>query len=342
MDAPETVSIIGAGLMGHGIAQVFATQGHPVRLFDTNDTILTQAPERIRANLMQLAAHGVGDETAINASLARISLVRDLAEACMDADVVIEAVSEKMDLKQQIFAELDHLCPPHTILCSNTSVMSITEIASKSQGRERILGTHWWNPPYLIPLVEIVRTVDTAQRCIDTIYDLLVRVGKKPVRVHKDVPGFIGNRLQCALWREAFAIIDDGITDAATVDEVVRSGFGLRLPVLGPVENADLIGLDLTLAVHDYLLPHLSRNTQPSATLRARVTEGKLGFKTGAGLLSWSEDEIAATRERLANHLMKILAEQQRNVGTEPGVQDGRREQTGQTGNVSQKRTDQS
>jgi 3-hydroxybutyryl-CoA dehydrogenase len=166
MDAPETVSIIGAGLMGHGIAQVFAAQGHPVRLFDTNDTILTQAPERIRANLMQLAAHGVGDETAINASLARISLVRDLAETCIDADVVIEAVSEKIDLKQRVFAELDHLCPPHTILCSNTSVLSITQIASKSQGRERILGTHWWNPPYLVPLVEIVRTGETAQRCI--------------------------------------------------------------------------------------------------------------------------------------------------------------------------------
>ena len=146
----------------------------------------------------------------------------------------------------------------------------------------------------------------------------------------------------CLMPREAFALIDDDICDAATVDEVVRSGFGLRLPVLGPVENADLIGLDLTLAVHDYLLPYLSRNTQPSATLRARVTEGKLGFKTGAGFLSWSEDEIAATRERLANHLLKIFAERQRNVGTEPGVQDGGTEQTWQTGNVSQKKTDKS
>ncbi len=196
-------------------------------------------------------------------------------------------------------------------------------------------GTHWWNPPYLVPLVEIVRAGEAAQRCIDTIYDLLVRVGKKPVRVHKDIPGFIGVRLQSALWREAFALIDDGICDATTVDEVVRSGFGLRLPVLGPVENADLIGLDLTLAIQDYLFPYLSRDTQPSATLRARVTEGKLGFKTGAGFLSWSEDKIAATRERLANHLMKMLTEQQRNGRTEPGVQDAGREQAGQTGNVS-------
>ncbi len=323
MDAPETVTIVGAGLMGHGIAQVFAAHGHSVRLFDTNDTILKEAPKRIRANLAQLAAHGVGDEVAIDAIVARISLAYDLAEACADTNVVIEAVSENMDLKQRVFAELDRLCPPDVILCSNTSVMSITEIASKSQERERILGTHWWNPPYLVPLVEIVRTVDTAQRCIDAVYDLLLRVGKKPVRVHKDAPGFVGNRLQHALWREAFALIDDGICDAATVDEVVRSGFGLRLPILGPVENADMIGLDLTLAIHDYILPHLNRDTRPSTTLRDRVAEGNLGFKTGAGFLSWSEHEITASRSRLANYLMKILADQQSAVGKEHASRDG-------------------
>src|SRR5438105_1533627 len=130
MGASETVTIVGAGLMGHGIAQVFAAHGHPVRLFDTNNAILLEAPEHIRANLAQLAAHGVGDEMAIDSIIARVSLVRDLAEACANTNIVIEAVSEKMDLKQRIFAELDHLCPPDVILCSNTSVMSITEIAS--------------------------------------------------------------------------------------------------------------------------------------------------------------------------------------------------------------------
>ncbi len=143
MGASDTVTIVGAGLMGHGIAQVFAAHGHPVRLFDTNDTILMEAPQRIRANLVQLAAHGIGDETAIDTIVARVSLMHNLAEACASTNVVIEAVSEKMDLKQRIFAELDRLCPPDAILCSNTSVMSITEIGSKSQGRERILGTHW-------------------------------------------------------------------------------------------------------------------------------------------------------------------------------------------------------
>ncbi len=306
----ETVTIVGAGLMGHGIAQVFAAQGHPVQLFDANEAILLEAPGRVRANLVRLAAHGIGDATAIDASIERIVLVQTLEEACLNTDVVIEAVSENMALKQQIFAELDRLCPPNVILCSNTSVMSITEIASKAQRRERILGTHWWNPPYLIPLVEIVRTQDTADEYVTVMYDLLKRVGKKPVRVHKDVPGFVGNRLQHALWREAFAIIDEGIADATTVDEVVRNGFGSRLPVLGPVENADMIGLDLTLAIHDYILPHLSNTTTPSTTLRSRVAEGKLGFKTGAGFLPWSENEMIATREQMANHLMKVLIEQ--------------------------------
>lgn len=317
MGTHTRITVVGAGLMGHGIAQVFAARGHPVRLFDANETILAEAPARIRANLAQLAEHSIGDAAAIDTIVERVFLVHDLEESCIGADVVIEAVSENMDLKQQIFAELDRLCPAHVILCSNTSVMSIAEIASKSQGRERILGTHWWNPPYLIPLVEIVRTEETAEWCINTIYDLLKRVGKKPVRVHKDVPGFVGNRLQHALWREAFSIIDNGIADAATVDEVVRNGFGSRLPVLGPVENADLIGLDLTLAIHDYILPHLSQASTPSTTLRARVAEGKLGFKTGAGFLPRSENEITATREQLANHLMYMLSEQ-RTIGNEP------------------------
>jgi len=189
--------------------------------------------------------------------------------------------------------------------------MSITEIGSKARGHERILGTHWWNPPYLIPLVEVVRTTETAEQHIDAVCDLLMRVGKKPVRVHKDTPGFVGNRLQHALWREAFSLIDEGICDAATVDEVVRNSFGMRLPTLGPIENADMVGLDLALSIHEYIQPYLCRTTTPSSTLRARVAEGRLGFKTGNGFLSWPESEIAASRKRLADHLMKMLSERQ-------------------------------
>ncbi|MCP4542957.1 MAG: 3-hydroxyacyl-CoA dehydrogenase family protein, partial [Chloroflexi bacterium] len=195
---------------------------------------------------------------------------------------------------------------------SNTSVISITQIASQARHRERIVGTHFWNPPYLIPLVEVVRAKESADRCISATYDLLARAGKHPVHVHKDVPGFVGNRLQHALWREAFAIIDAGICEPATVDEVICQGFGLRLPTLGPVETADMVGLDLTFAIHDYILKYLNADPSPSTTLQAKVEAGELGFKSGAGFLKWSEADIAESRARLVNYLINILAEQQR------------------------------
>lgn len=312
MSVPERITVVGAGLMGHGIAQIFAVQGHRVWLLDTNEDTLNSAKDRVRANLTSMAKQGVDFGAEFEEILDRISTTRDLATACEDRDFVFEAVYEDLALKQQVFADLDRLCSPKAILCSNTSVISITEIAEKAKHRERILGTHFWNPPYLIPLVEVVRAEETADRCITATYDLLARVGKHPVHVHKDVPGFVGNRLQHALWREAFAIIDEGICEAATVDEVIRSGFGLRLPVLGPVETADMVGLDLTLAIHNYILKHINADPTPSTTLQAKVEAGELGFKTGRGFLEWSESDIAQSRERLANYLISVFAQQQR------------------------------
>lgn len=290
--------------MGHGIAQIFAAHGHSVVVIDPNEASLATVGERIAANLATMRAHGRvfadGDEVIVG----RVEVSAEMT-AASDADFVIEAVFEDMSLKQRIFAELDKICPPTTILCSNTSVMSITEIASQAQNRERIVGTHFWNPPYLMPLVEVVKAQDSDQSAVDATYDLLQRVGKHPVKVQKDVPGFVANRLQHALWREAFAIIDEGIADAATVDECVRYGPGLRWPILGPVENADMVGLDLTKAIHDYILPHINAAPTPSTTLLALVENGDLGFKSGTGLLgNWTEEEMAASRQRLATYLL--------------------------------------
>jgi 3-hydroxybutyryl-CoA dehydrogenase len=311
MSTTETITVVGAGLMGHGIAQIFAVHGHPVWLVESNEEIRENAKDRVRENLTNMANQGVIFNDDPDIILDRIKILADLAPACQDCDFVIEAVYENLELKQQIFADLDRLCSPKAVLCSNTSVMSITEIASKSECRERIVGTHFWNPPYLIPLVEVVRTEETADWCTEAIYDLLARVGKHPVHVHKDVPGFVGNRLQHALWREAFAIIDEGICDPATVDEVIRNGFGLRLPVLGPVETADMVGLDLTMAIHNYILPHINADPTPSTTLTKKVEAGELGFKSAKGFQEWSEEEIAQSRQRLANYLIRVFAEQQ-------------------------------
>ena len=311
MSAPERITVVGAGLMGHGIAQIFAAYGHPVWLVESNSEVLNTAKDRVRANLTNMAGHGIDFDRDVDDILDYISTTDDLPTACEDSDYVFEAVFEDLELKQQIFADLDHLCPRKAILCSNTSVISITEIALKAQYRERIIGTHFWNPPYLVPLVEVIRAEKSADGCLSAAYDLLVRVGKHPVLVHKDVPGFVGNRLQHALWREAFAIIDEGICDPAAVDEVIRNGFGLRLPVLGPVETADMIGLDLTLAIHAYILKHLNADPIPSTTLQAKVKAGELGFKTGNGFLEWSESKIAESRARLADYLLRIQAKQQ-------------------------------
>jgi 3-hydroxybutyryl-CoA dehydrogenase len=314
MSTPERITVVGAGLMGHGIAQIFAVRGHPVWLVDCNEDVLNSAKDRVRANLTNMAKRGVDFGADIEEILDCISTTADLATACEDCNFVFEAVYEDLELKQQIFADLDRLCSPKAVLCSNTSVISITEIAEKAKHRERIVGTHFWNPPYLIPLVEVVRAEETADWCVTVTYDLLARVGKHPVHVHKDVPGFVGNRLQHALWREAFAIIDEGICDPATVDEVIRSGFGLRLPILGPVETADMVGLDLTLSIHNYILKYINADPTPSTTLQARVEAGELGFKSGIGFLEWSEADIAESRERLANYLINVFAEQQRSL----------------------------
>ena len=161
MTAREQITVIGSGLMGHGIAQIFASQGHAVHVCDPDEASLQTVPERIRANLNTMAEHGISFLDGIDTILGRVSLTTDMQEACQDADFVIEAVYENMELKQQIFSELDAICSVDTILCSNTSVMSITEIASTSSNRQRIVGTHFWNPPYLIPLVEVVKGDDT-------------------------------------------------------------------------------------------------------------------------------------------------------------------------------------
>ena len=202
--------------------------------------------------------------------------------ASADADWVFEAAPEQLELKQQIFAEVDRAAPRDAILASNTSVIPIGQIMSSVERKHRALGTHWWNPPYLVPLVEVVRTAETSDAAVAATMELLKSVGKAPVEVKKDVPGFVGNRLQHALWREAIALVAEGVCDAKTVDDVVKSSFGARLAVLGPLENADLVGTELTRSIHSYVLPALDRSTTPSPYLDRLIEEGRLGFKSGS------------------------------------------------------------
>ncbi|MBX9840764.1 MAG: 3-hydroxyacyl-CoA dehydrogenase family protein [Xanthobacteraceae bacterium] len=291
------IAVIGAGLMGHGIAQVFALAGHDVTITDSHRPTLDSALSRISANLRDLG----DDETAV----VRVKPVADLADCVRHADYVVEAILEDMPLKQRTFAEIEQHVRADTILASNTSVMPITEIMQGLKHRERALGTHWWNPPFLVPLVEVIATRWTSQAAIDFTMKLHADAQKQPAHVKKDVPGFIGNRLQHALWREAVSLVERGICDAETVDRVIKAAFGRRLAVLGPLENADLVGTDLTLAIHKTVLPDIDHRPGPSPYLERLVAEGKLGFKSGEGFRKWSAEEQAALRSKVLQHLKK-------------------------------------
>lgn len=303
----QKIAVIGAGLMGHGIAQIFAVNGHEVTLVDLDENILEYAIRGIRKNLELMAEHDVIATEDIDAAIDRVTTTTNMEKGVDGADFVLEAVVENLEVKQDLFMNLDRICPPSTILASNTSVISITEIAQKSLYKQRIVGTHFWNPPHLIPLVEVVPGDKTVEETVETTYQLLLDVGKHPVKVKKDVPGFVANRLQHALWREAISIVENGIADAATVDECIKFGFGLRLPALGPMENADMVGNDLVLAIHDYILEHIESSGDPSPLLREKVANGELGFKSGQGFQEWSEEKAELSRNNLQQYLLKVV-----------------------------------
>ena len=291
------IAVVGAGLMGHGIAQVFALAGHDVTITDSHTPNLDTVKQRVAANLRDLG----DDENAV----ARITPVAAMADCVRDADYVVEAVLEDMPLKQKLFGDIERHVRPDTILASNTSVMPITEIMQGLRNRARALGTHWWNPPFLVPLVEVIGTQWTSPGAIDFTMKLHADAGKKPAHVKKDVPGFIGNRLQHALWREAVSLVENGICDAETVDAVIKASFGRRLAVLGPLENADLVGTDLSLAIHQTVLPAIDSRPGASPYLEKLVKDGKLGFKSGEGFRKWSAEEQAVLRKKVFEHLKK-------------------------------------
>lgn len=298
--AKARIAVIGAGLMGHGIAQVFALAGHDVTIYDSVAASLDNAKARILTNLKEL-----GDDPS---AVERVTPIADLGEAVREADYVVEAVLEDLPLKQKLFGEIEKYVRPDTILASNTSVIPITKIMDGLKRRERALGTHWWNPPYLVPLVEVIETQWTSPEAIAFTMKLHADAGKKPAHVKKDVPGFIGNRLQHALWREAIALVEQGICDAETVDDVIKAAFGRRLAVLGPLENADMVGTDLTLAIHKTVLHDIDSRPGPSPYLEKLVTDGKLGFKSGQGFRKWSGEQQAALRSKVLQHLKNARA----------------------------------
>ncbi|MDP5220058.1 3-hydroxyacyl-CoA dehydrogenase NAD-binding domain-containing protein [Ruegeria sp. 2205SS24-7] len=298
----QQMAVIGAGLMGHGIALALAKAEQYIAITDPVQEVRDSVPDRIRASMVALG----DDKVTISKTLKMIEIFPTTEGAVQKADAVFEAAPEKLELKKAIFAEIESNAPETCILASNTSVMPITQIMSDLRLKARALGTHWWNPPHMIPLVEVIKTEWTDRDVAQTMFDLLQAAGKTPVMVEKDVPGFIGNRLQHALWREAVSLVENGICDAEAVDTVIKSSFGRRLAVLGPMENADLVGTDLTLDIHENVLCDLEDRKGPSPYLKTLVETGKLGMRSGQGFRSWTEGEADAVRQRVATHLKQL------------------------------------
>ena len=289
------IGVIGAGLMGHGIAYLLAAAGHRVGIYDPSAEWRTSLPARLKAARDLLD----GDPALLD----RISAHDQMKPAMANAAFVFEAVPEKLSLKQQIFAELESIVAPTAILASNSSAIPSTEIGAKLKHRERVVGTHFWNPPHLVPLVEVIQNEKTSDDTVARTIALLRDAGRNPVHVKKDIPGFVGNRLQHALKREAIALVAAGVCDADTIDEVVKSGFGARMAVLGPMEQFDLVGTDLTLDIQNVLIADLDRSAEPTQYLRDMVASGKLGMRAGQGFRKWGPGEADAVRERLRNFL---------------------------------------
>ena len=284
--------------MGSGIAALFAARGVDVVLIDPMEGALPRAQANIERQLQVLA----GDDVAL--AMRRIRYEAGLESAC-SAALVIEAVPEKLELKRDIFSRLDSLCSPDAILATNTSGLSINAIAQAVTRRDRFVGTHFFTPADVIPLVEVVRNDGTSEGTVAQVMDTLRHVGKRPVLVKRDIPGFIANRIQHALAREAMSLLESGVASAEDIDDVVKWSLGIRLALSGPLEQRDMNGLDVHLAIAEYLYADLENRTEPSDLLRNKVRDGELGAKSGQGFYAWPPER----RERVLRDKSAALAE---------------------------------
>jgi 3-hydroxybutyryl-CoA dehydrogenase len=294
---PGAVAVIGNGLIGHGVAQIFAAAGTPVRLVGRRAASLEAALGRIRESLGRFRAHGLLTPEAAGAALARIATTTDL-DAAAGVDLVIEAVTEDIPLKHGIFERLDRICPPPAVLASSSG-QPASRLVARVRHRERVVAAHFWNPPQLIPLVEVCAGPETDPDVVPWVCDALRRAGKSPVVLDREIDGFIGNRLQFALLREALALWAAGVASAEAIDLAVKTSFGRRLSVTGPLESADVGGLDTMHAFSAFLFPGLDRSTEPPAAMGRLVGEGHRGLPSGRGIYDWSRrDGPALVRER--------------------------------------------
>lgn len=303
----EKVAVLGAGTMGHGIAELAAIAGWQVVLCDISVELLAKAVNAIKESLTRLEQLGELKGDSTSQVLQRISTVTSISEAARTADFVIECLPEKLEFKQKIFKELDEVCRPEVILATNTSGLSPSAIAKDLKHPERVVVAHFWNPPQLIPLVEVVPGEKTSSETMDIAVEWVKALGKQPVRMKKECLGFIGNRLQFALLREALHIVEQGYADVEEVDKAIIYGHGRRLAVTGPFCSADMGGLDTFHNISTYLFADLSSTSEPSKLMQKIVEDGNFGLKTGKGFYEWTPEMKEKTVKLRTDTLLEFL-----------------------------------
>ena len=283
----KQVSVLGAGIMGHGIANAFIMGGYPVRLYDVSNDILEKAVSRIEKNLALFKETGLISEKDIRPALDRLSITPDLAEAVKDADFITEAAPEDIALKTELYVKIESHCPEEAIIASNTSSLLLKDFGKKVKNKKRILITHWFNPPHIVPTVEVVKSDETSDENFDTAYALLKKIRKVPVRIRREIPGFLVNRIQVAMIREVFDLYEQGIASPEDIDAAVKGSIGFRLASIGPLLTADLGGLELWLRVAQNLLPQIRSSTETCRAIEDLVAQGHHGIKSGKGIFDY-------------------------------------------------------
>ncbi len=310
----KTISVLGAGIMGHGIAQSFMAAGYPVFLYDIQESILETARAHIKRNLDLFLQADLIKREEIEPALRRLTATTELKRAVQESNFIVEAAPEQLELKQALFQEVESYCRQDAILASNTSSLTLKEMGKRVKNKERLVITHWFNPPHIVPTVEVVKGEKTSDETLETTYQLLKKIRKGPVKINWELPGFLVNRIQIAMAREVFDLYEKGVASAADIDKAVKGSFGFRLASIGPLLTADLGGLDLWLQVCKNLLPQIQSSTEPSGALQNLVSQGNTGIKSGKGFYNYAQDfskaeldEVIQKRDREFLNRLKSL-----------------------------------
>ena len=303
--------------MGAGIAGLFAHAGCDVSLVDLDENLLERGERLLQMGQEALHEAGLREPGDAEADRKRIRCTTSLDAACEGVDLLVEAISEDLDLKKEMFRKFDDLCPSDAILATNTSGLSVSAIAGATRRPDRVAGMHFWNPPHIIPLVEVTRGEETSDDTAEGLMEVSRRLGKKPVLVRRDVPGFVGNRLQFAVVREALHLLSEGVASAEDIDTAMTAGPGIRYGFMGPLRTADLGGLDVFQAISSYLFDALDDGKGPSPLLEILVKEGKLGAKSGEGFYKYGAEDaprFLSQRDRALLGMLAVLNEQEGEV----------------------------